>query len=58
VFRQQVTLVGGAQIEGEVVELVAGDHLTLQLDAGEVRRIAWSEIASWDGVRNLGPRDN
>ena len=50
VFRQQVTLVGGAQIEGEVVELVAGDHLTLQLNAGEVRRIAWSEIASWDGA--------
>lgn len=35
----------GAMYRGEVVEYVIGDHITLKLDSGEVKRIAFSDAA-------------
>jgi hypothetical protein len=41
-----VRLKSGAEYHGQIVEKVPGDHLTLQLATGEVKRFAWSEIVS------------
>jgi len=49
--RGHFTLAGGAEVEGEVQEMVTGDHVTLRLDSGEVRRIPWAEIVSLGGGR-------
>lgn len=35
----------GAMYRGEVVEYVIGDHITLKLDSGELKRIAFSDAA-------------
>lgn len=35
----------GAMYRGEVIEYVIGDHITLKLDSGEVRRIPFSDAA-------------
>jgi hypothetical protein len=38
-----VILRGGATVRGELVESVLGDHTTLRLATGEIRRIGWNE---------------
>jgi len=42
--QRTVVLPDGSVYSGEVVELVPGDHLTLRLATGEVRRFAWSDV--------------
>lgn len=44
--RVHVVLVDGGELQGELVERIPGDHLTLQLATGEIRRIEWAAIAS------------
>ncbi len=39
-----VSLKDGSDIQGDLVERVPNDHLTLKLATGEVRRIEWSDI--------------
>jgi hypothetical protein len=46
--RLHVVLVDGTELQGELVEKVPGDHLTIELATGEVRTIPWSSIASTD----------
>jgi hypothetical protein len=41
---QTVRLPDGAIYQGELVELVPGDHLTLRLATGEIKRFSWAEI--------------
>jgi hypothetical protein len=43
--RQVVWLRVGAVARGELVELVPGDHVTLLLATGEVRKYAWADVA-------------
>ena len=52
--RQQVTLVDGSQLQGDIVEMVTQDHVTLRDAAGQVRRIAWSDIKSMGPVTPFG----
>jgi hypothetical protein len=40
-----VRLRDGALFRGELVEEVPSDHLTLKLATGEIRRIAWADLA-------------
>src|SRR5678815_4389071 len=42
---ERVTLRDGSIVQGELVEKVPGDHITLKLATGEVRQIAWSDVA-------------
>ncbi len=46
VSRVHVVLIDGSELQGELVERVPGDHLTLQLATGEIRRLPWASIAS------------
>jgi hypothetical protein len=41
-----VHLKSGAEYQGLLVEKIPGDHLTLQLTTGEVKRFEWAEIAT------------
>jgi len=41
---ERVTLRDGSIVQGELVEKVPGDHITLKLATGEVRQIAWSDV--------------
>lgn len=41
---QIVRLVDGSIYQGDLVELVPSDHLTLRLATGEIKRFTWSEI--------------
>ena len=43
---QTITLVDGTTVTGEVVEYVAGDHVTVKLPDGDSRRIEWRNLAS------------
>jgi hypothetical protein len=52
--RQQVTLVDGSQVQGDIVEMVTQDHVTLRDTWGQVRRIAWSDIKSMGPVAPFG----
>ena len=45
-LREVVTLVDGSTYQGELVEKVPGDHVTLQLATGEIKRFEWSQLAS------------
>ncbi len=42
--QRTVMLADGSIYSGQVVELVPGDHLTLKLPSGDVKRFAWSEM--------------
>jgi hypothetical protein len=42
--QDSVTLKNGAIYSGEIVEKVPGDHETLQLATGEVKRFEWADI--------------
>jgi hypothetical protein len=42
--QDSVTLKNGAIYSGEIVEKVPGDHETLKLATGEVKRIEWADI--------------
>src|SRR5262245_43414910 len=46
-----VTLVDGSIIRGELVEMIKGDHVTVRIATGEVRRIEWARVASVDADR-------
>lgn len=46
---EAVTLTDGSMYQGELVEKVPGDHLTLRLATGEIKRFDWPEIASISG---------
>src|ERR1700689_677802 len=35
----------GATFRGELVEKVPGDHVTIKLASGEVKRFAWADVA-------------
>jgi hypothetical protein len=48
--RIHVVLVDGSEVQGELVEKVPGDHLTIQLATGEVRTIPWASIQSTNPV--------
>jgi hypothetical protein len=41
---QQVWLKNGGFLRGALVELAPGDHLTVQLVTGEIRRSPWSDV--------------
>lgn len=41
-----IELVDGSTFQGELVEKVPGDHLTLKLATGETRRFDWSDVES------------
>jgi len=43
---ETVHLADGSVFAGELVEKVPGDHVTIKLASGEVRRFAWSAIAT------------
>jgi hypothetical protein len=43
---ERVDLRDGGAVQGELVERVPGDHVTLKLATGEVRRIEWAAIAA------------
>ena len=43
---ERVDLRDGSVVQGELVERVPGDHVTLKLATGEVRRIEWAAIAA------------
>lgn len=45
----------GAMYRGEVVEYVIGDHITLKLDSGELKRIAFSDAAHISPPRPKAP---
>jgi hypothetical protein len=45
---ETVTLKNGDIYEGELVERVLDDHVTIRLATGEIRRFAWADIASSD----------
>ncbi len=42
---ERVTLADGTVMQGELVEKVPGDHITLKLATGEIRTIRWSALA-------------
>jgi hypothetical protein len=42
---ERVTLADGTVMQGELVEKVPGNHITLKLATGEVRTIQWSALA-------------
>jgi hypothetical protein len=42
---ERVTLADGTVMQGELVEKVPGNHITLKLATGEIRTIAWSALA-------------
>lgn len=52
---QVVWLTSGAIIRGQVVELVPGVRVTLQLATGEIRTVPWSEIARSSFVTPSAP---
>lgn len=54
--RLHVVLTDGTELAGELVEKVPGDHLTVQLATGEVRRIPWASIQSVTPAN--GPNDS
>ncbi len=39
-----VQLLDGSTFRGELVELVAGDHVTIRLPTGELRRFALADV--------------
>lgn len=43
--QETVHLTNGNVFSGELVEKIPGDHLTIKLATGEIRKIEWSEIA-------------
>jgi hypothetical protein len=43
---QSIKLADGSVVTGEVVEYVAGDHVTVKLADGDTRRIQWRNLAS------------
>jgi hypothetical protein len=43
---ERVVTKGGATYQGSLVEKLPGDHVTIQLVTGQVKRFEWSEIAS------------
>ncbi|HSQ63836.1 MAG TPA: hypothetical protein VLM85_11505, partial [Polyangiaceae bacterium] len=43
--QERVTLVDGTVMQGELVEKVPGDHVTIKLATGEVRTIQWRALA-------------
>ncbi len=55
---ERVDLRDGSAVQGELVERVPGDHVTLKLATGEVRRIEWAAIAAVrpGGAPEAGPR--
>lgn len=42
---ERVTLADGTVMQGELVEKVPGDHITIKLATGEIRTIQWSALA-------------
>jgi len=42
---ERVQLADGSVFEGELVEKVPNDHITIKLATGEIRRIEWSAVA-------------
>lgn len=45
----------GAMYRGEVIEYVIGDHITLKLDTGELKRIPFADAAHISPPRPKGP---
>lgn len=43
---ETVRLANGSAFEGELVEKIPGDHVTIKLATGEVRRFDWSELST------------
>ncbi|HEY1954300.1 MAG TPA: hypothetical protein VGH28_01780 [Polyangiaceae bacterium] len=43
--QERVTLADGTVMQGELVEKVPGDHITIKLATGEIRTIQWSALA-------------
>ena len=43
--QERVTLADGTVMQGELVEKVPGDHITIKLATGEVRTIQWGALA-------------
>lgn len=44
--RVHVVLVDGGELQGELVEKIPGEAITIQLATGEVRRIPWASVAN------------
>jgi len=51
--QEQLHLRDGAVFQGELVEKIPGDHVTIKLATGETRRVEWSDLVIPDGP---GPR--
>ncbi len=43
--QERVTLADGTVMQGELVEKVPGDHITIKLATGEIRTIQWGALA-------------
>lgn len=41
---QRVWLKNGGFVRGELIDLAPGDHITIKLITGEVRKISWAEV--------------
>jgi hypothetical protein len=52
---ERVTLASGAVYEGELVEKVPSDHVTIKLATGEVRRFEWKDLAALPPVTIAPP---
>jgi hypothetical protein len=51
-----VRLRSGAVYQGELVERIPGDHITLRLVTGEIKRIADDEVSAVEETRSAGPK--
>ncbi len=48
--QETVHLTNGSVFSGELVEKIPGDHVTIKLATGEIRKIEWSDIAPQNAV--------
>jgi hypothetical protein len=53
-MERSVVTQDGAMYRGEVQEYVIGDHITLKLDTGEQKRIAWGDAVQISPPRSKG----
>ena len=57
--RGLVVLQDGTVLRGRVIESVAGDHVLIRLEGGEVRRVLWESVATVAmGARTSGPMND
>ncbi len=47
---EQVRMRDGSVFQGELVERIPGDHVTIRLATGEFRRLPWSDVVSESAV--------